>query len=186
MKTAVWFASVLMLAVPALEARAEVDCSTARCTFDQAVSTNCPCDSATNHGRYVSCVAHLTKSLVACGLIPTNCKGKVTRCAARSTCGKDGFVTCTTPTSTCDTTTGTCTDDPTVICTTDLDCGSRCSTKHAADRCPTDGVVGNGSCCPTCAAPTCSPAQAAQPGCACTSNADCASGSCCQAVGVCG
>ncbi len=186
MKVGIVFASLVMLAVPAARAGAQVDCSTARCIFDQAVNDNCSCTGASNHGRYVSCVAHLTKNLADCGLIPTNCKGKVTRCAARSTCGKKGFVTCTVPTSTCDTATGTCTDDSTVVCTTDIQCGSRCSTKHDAQLCPSDGVTSTGSCCPTCPALQCSPSPAGQPGCPCTSNSDCASGNCCVAVGVCG
>ena len=85
MKATLLFASVMLLAVPATRAAAQVDCETARCTFDQAVNSKCSCTGSSNHGQYVSCVAHLTKSLSACGLLPTNCKGKVTRCAAKST-----------------------------------------------------------------------------------------------------
>src|SRR5882762_9013269 len=162
MKTAAIVVAVVLFAVPAMRVRAQVDCSTARCVFDQAVNTKCSCDGSSNHGRYVSCVAHLIKDLSTCGLLPTNCKGKVTRCAARSTCGKSGFITCTVPTSTCDTTTGTCTDDPAVTCTTDVDCGSRCSTKHSADMCRAGGVVGGGSCCPTCGVTQCSAPPAAE------------------------
>ena len=186
MKSAILFASAILLSIPAVPAGAQVDCATARCVFDQAINAKCSCDGAANHGRYVSCVAHLVKELTSCGLLPTNCKGKVTRCAARSTCGKNGFVTCTRPTSTCDTSTGMCTDDTTVACTVDVDCGSRCSTKRTADLCPTGGVVGNGSCCPTCAVTSCSASPASEPGCPCSSNADCASGNCCTAAGVCG
>jgi hypothetical protein len=186
MKLATTAVAVALALGLASGARATSDCGAARCTFDQAVAAKCRCDTATNHGQYVSCVAHVVRGLAACGLLPTNCKGKVTRCAARSTCGKDGFVTCTVPLSTCDPTLHTCTDDPAVACTTDIDCGSRCSTKHSADHCPVDGVVGTGSCCPTCGALTCSAAPAAEPGCACNSNADCASGNCCAALGVCG
>ena len=132
---------------------AQTDCAAARCAVQSAIddpTTGCPCDGQTNHGQYVSCVAHKVRELAHQGAIPTNCKGKVTRCAARSTCGKDGFVTCTRPVSTCDTATSTCANDPTVSCTVDADCGTRCSTKSAADKCEAPGVVGTGSCCPSC------------------------------------
>jgi len=183
MKAAVVFASVMLLATPAMRAAAQVDCETARCTFDQAVNSQCSCTGASNHGKYVSCVAHLVKDLTSCGLIPTNCKGKVTRCAARSTCGKTGFVTCT-PTCTIvpPATTGTCANDPTVTCTSNSDCGT-CHTRRTA-TCPSGTTAGSGSCCPTCAPPTCT--SPAVPGCPCTTGADCASGNCCTTVGVCG
>ena len=53
-----------------------------------------PCASSTSHGAYVSCVAGVAKARVDASQLPTSCKGKVTRCAAKSTCGKSGFVTC--------------------------------------------------------------------------------------------
>src|SRR5215470_7174057 len=130
MKTAILFASAMLLAVATTRASAQVDCETARCTFDQAVNSKCSCTGASNHGQYVSCVAHVVKDLTSCGLLPTNCKGKVTRCAARSTCGKSGFSTCT---PTCiivpPATAGTCSNDPTVSCTADADCGM-CHTRR--------------------------------------------------------
>src|SRR5262249_50774374 len=55
---------------------------------------NAECQCTGNHGQYVSCVAHHVRDAVRNNEIDTNCKGAVTRCAARSTCGKDGFVTC--------------------------------------------------------------------------------------------
>ena len=39
---------------------------------------------------------------------------------------------------------------------------------------------------PTCAVTSCSASPASEPGCPCSSNADCASGNCCTAAGVCG
>jgi len=181
MRIATVFISVLLLAAPA--ARAQVDCSTARCTFDQAVNSKCSCGAASNHGKYVSCVAHLVNDLTRCGLLPTNCKGKVTRCAARSTCGKDGAQTCT-PTCVTDPVTGAlvCSDDPTQSCATDADCG-KCHIRRNGD-CPAGTTASTGSCCPTCAPPTCT--SPAVPGCPCTTNTDCASGNCCTTVGVCG
>ena len=55
-----------------------------------------PCAAATNHGAYVSCVAGVAdaRSKTDPSLLPKNCKGKVNKCAAKSTCGKPGFVTC--------------------------------------------------------------------------------------------
>lgn len=114
--------------------------------------------STNNHGHFVSCVAHKVKDAVDDGLIATNCKGKVVRCGARSTCGhKEGFVTC----AICDP--GTCStegfcDDGTTPCTDSSECPGvvrRCSTKSDASRCVappssapgTTAVVGSGSCC---------------------------------------
>ena len=64
---------VLMVAVPAGTARAQVDCEAARCAVQEALNTDCPCDAATNHGRHVSCVAHVLKRLSKDGTIPTTC-----------------------------------------------------------------------------------------------------------------
>ncbi len=136
------------VAVPATWIRAQQpDCEAARCSLQSSIDSCC--SNAKNHGQFVSCVAHAVNAAARDGSIPTNCKGKVTRCAARSTCGKEGFVTCT---PTCDTTTGTCVDDPTVTCTTNSDCG-RCHLRPAG-TCPADTTEGSGSCCPTCAPPS--------------------------------
>jgi hypothetical protein len=109
-----------------------------------------------NHGHHVSCVAHKVKEAVDDGRLDVNCKGKVVRCGARSTCGKPGFVTC----AICDP--GTCTanlcDDGLTFCDEVTPCPPvlrRCSTKSSADRCNvpasapegTTVVVGSGSCC---------------------------------------
>jgi hypothetical protein len=55
-----------------------------------------PCASATNHGTYVSCVAGVAKARAKAipPLLPQSCTGAVKKCAAKSTCGKPGFVTC--------------------------------------------------------------------------------------------
>ena len=119
------------------------------------ILASCPCTG--NHGQHVSCVAHKVKDAVSSGLLDVNCKGKVVRCAARSTCGKkDGFVTC----SVCDP--GTCTnglcDDGVTTCTDSSECAAvlrRCSTKSDPSKCVVPAsappgatvVVGSGSCC---------------------------------------
>jgi len=55
-----------------------------------AVDSNCDCAGATNHGEYVSCAVDQINAT----LVNKSCRGVVKRCAARSTCGKPGFVTC--------------------------------------------------------------------------------------------
>jgi hypothetical protein len=112
------------------------------------ITRACPCTG--NHGQYVSCVAHHVRDAVRNGDIDTNCKGAVTRCAARSTCGKkDGFVTCARCNAgTCES--GLC-DDGVTACADSSQCPpvlNHCSTKSTAEACEAKGgVVGSGSCC---------------------------------------
>jgi len=143
---------------------APTDCEPARCAVQAALDSECPCDlgipsgtAQANHGRYVSCVAHVVKALAKDGTIPKNCKGKIVRCAARSICGKEGAVTCLIPVlGTCDTTTGTCVEDAALLCTSDADCvvGTRCKTKRSAEQClAKGGAVGESpTCCSDCVA----------------------------------
>jgi hypothetical protein len=141
-------ASALSIGTPA---PAQTDCEAARCAVQAAINEACSCTEAGNHGRYVSCVAHVVRRLTDEGAIPINCRGKVKRCAARSTCGRPGFVTCRRPVDTCDPATLTCVGNPALACATDIDCGSRCSTKRSADTCTAlGGVAGSGSCCSAC------------------------------------
>ena len=70
----------------------------AKCHSEQSVAdargqveTNCSCAEATSHGDFVSCAAGVAKNAEG---LPKNCRGAVKRCAARSTCGKPGFVVC--------------------------------------------------------------------------------------------
>jgi len=149
-------AAAIAIGFPALATASRPDCEPARCAVQSTIARECPCAEATNHGRYVSCVAHVVKRLSQQGLVPTNCKGKITRCSAGSTCGKPGFVTCLIPTDTCDLTTGTCTDDPAVACVTDVDCGAKCKVKSSADGCASrGGTVGAATnCCASCGSPS--------------------------------
>ena len=142
---------IALFASPALSACTDPDAPAVR----DEILASCPCTG--NHGQHVSCVAHALKEAVASGRLDVNCKGKVVRCAARSTCGKkDGFVTC----SVCDP--GTCTnglcDDGVTTCTDSSECAAvlrRCSTKSDASKCAVPAsappgatvVVGSGSCC---------------------------------------
>jgi hypothetical protein len=154
-------AAAVVLVFGVMQARAKQDCEPARCAAQAAIIAKCPsCDDASNHGRFVSCVAHVVKTLVADGTVPGNCKGAVVRCAARSTCGKPGFVRCLFPTDTCvvnpTTGLGTCANNPALACVTDLDCGAKCKTKSSADLCTGHGgtVGGSGNCCASCASPS--------------------------------
>ena len=54
-----------------------------------AIDANCDCAGST-HGAYVSCAAGQAQATLA----NQSCRGKVVSCAARSTCGKLGFVLC--------------------------------------------------------------------------------------------
>ena len=162
------FAIAIALVSWSAPSRAE-DCEAARCAVQAAIDANCSCQTMNgrnNHGRYVSCVAHEVKRLSDEGAIPVECKGKVKRCAARSTCGKkEGFVICQIPTDTCnlvtdtcdqgtltctgnpavacaiddDCTTGTCAANPSAACATDLDCGSRCKISSTDEHCAKRG-----------------------------------------------
>jgi len=150
-------AAVIVLACAVVPARAKQDCEPARCAAQAEIIKQCPsCDDASNHGRFVSCVAHVVKTLVDDGTVPGNCKGAVVRCAAKSTCGKPGFVRCLFPTDTCvvNPATGlaTCENNPALACVTDLDCGAKCKTKSSSDRCTLHGgtVGGTGTCCAAC------------------------------------
>jgi hypothetical protein len=156
MRSLIW-AALAVAAVTRLASAEKVDCEPARCAAQAAIAEHCPaCAEAGNHGAYVSCVAHVVRDLASKGTIPINCKGKVTRCAAKSICGKPGFVTCHIPTSECIIPTGalsgTCENDPTVVCLDDFGCGTTCKIKSTSDRCvERGGAVGTeSSCCANC------------------------------------
>src|SRR6185369_2055824 len=105
--------------------------TSARLQIDQT----CSCDTATNHGAYVHCVAHAVKGSAAAKALG----GAIKRCAAQSTCGKPGFVTC---------------------CRTNKHGTTKCSIKHGAAKCkaPKGGsahVGEHASCCDACTSPAC-------------------------------
>lgn len=105
----------------------------------EVVDTTCDCAGAENHGTYVSCAADVANTRARDGLLPNSCKGVIKRCAAKSTCGKPGFVTC---------------------CRTGASGKTKCSTKSDAERCnpPAGGSACVGSftsCCDACEAGGC-------------------------------
>src|SRR5437667_8268742 len=61
-----------------------------RATADE----QCDCATAANHGAYVSCVDAVVAAAVEDGSLRPECADPVVSCAAQSTCGKPGFVTC--------------------------------------------------------------------------------------------
>ena len=88
------------------------------------------CSSAPNHGQHVQCIAHQANAAARTGSLPTYCKGAVTECAARSTCGKPGAVTC-------------CISDECEIANDAAECAAQ------------GGSVGSASsCCDACASPS--------------------------------
>src|SRR6266849_9952934 len=99
------FTTVAVLGVAALLESAPVafaNCATDDPTGSKVLAarmtanSTCNCATATNHGAYVSCVAGVAKMLSSgtSPSLPTSCKGAVKKCAAHSTCGKPGAVTC--------------------------------------------------------------------------------------------
>lgn len=99
-----------------------------------AIAANCDC-AGSPHGAFVSCAAEQAKA----NLKNRSCQGAVVRCAARSTCGKPGFVAC---------------------CRTSARGKTKCSTKSGADKCkaPKGGsacVSTHASCCDACTATGC-------------------------------
>src|SRR5205809_4664265 len=82
----------------------------------------CDCATAANHGAYVSCVDAVAAAAVKDGSLRPECEDTVISCAAHSTCGKPGFVTC---------------------CTTDSTGQTTCSIKSTAALCkaPTGGTA---------------------------------------------
>ena len=99
-------------------------------------NADCPCASFDNHGQYVKCVKGVAIARADNMTLPKNCKGSVIKCAAKSTCGKPGFVTC---------------------CKTTATGKVKCATKPSAAKCtpPSGGsacVSGQSSCCDACLA----------------------------------
>ena len=137
-------ASMLLESAPAVFANCTKDDPTGSKVLAarQQASSTCPCASATNHVAYVKCVAGVADMLSrgTSPSLPKSCKGAVKKCAAHSTCGKPGTVTC------CLTTTK----------------GAKCKTKKDAAHCTAKhGTVGTCmSCCDACQAagsgPSCS------------------------------
>src|SRR5438093_867840 len=57
-------------------------------------AAQCDCASARSHGSYVSCVRQAVDAAVGSGSLRAACRDDVTKCASKSTCGREGSVTC--------------------------------------------------------------------------------------------
>ena len=146
------------------------------------LAETCPCEGQggqawKNHGKYVRCVVHLRNDLRKAGCLTADAKRTIARCAARSTCGKEGAVLCCEydTSATCSdllpgdlVAEGVCSDDATKVCDTATDCitvesGPKVS-RHA-ERCTDRGrtVVGTGSVCGGCPLPPPTPSPAPTP-----------------------
>jgi sugar lactone lactonase YvrE len=66
----------------------------ATAAIEAAIEAACDCAGSPHHGTYVRCATHVARTAVKNGTLSKQCKGAVIDCAARSTCGKPGFVTC--------------------------------------------------------------------------------------------
>ena len=121
-------------------------------------ATRCDCAAAASHATYVDCVARVANAEARAGRLRQQCRPAAVRCAARSTCGRPGRVTC---------------------CRTRVDGATRCSVRSGAGECtaPPGGsacVGSEASCCDACSAGSCGPATTTTtlpPGCG--SDLDC-------------
>jgi len=120
------------------------------------VAAQCPCGVAMKHREYVQCARGVANIAIFNGELPKDCRQSVVKCAAKSTCGRPGRVTC---------------------CRTSAGGQTRCSIKKNAALCtpPKNGsaCVGSlSSCCDACTAtgctggptPTPAPTATATPG----------------------
>ncbi len=173
------FLSIMMLVFLAVPAAALADCPP---DVGAALAAACPCSADSqghawkNHGQYVKCIVQFRNQLRK-----DNCtdNGTIARCAARSTCGKPGFVLCcvydfsnTCVAGSCDTTVtnapACCSNDNTVACSVDGDCitATGPKIKHSDPNCTEHGGfdVGTGSACSACPIPPpATPTPAATP-----------------------
>lgn len=110
-----------------------------------AVAVQCDCGGATSHGQYVRCVNGVVSDAIDHGQLRGSCRGKIVRCAARATCGRqEGAVAC---------------------CRTSAKGKKTCSTKRSADECtaPRGGSAcasEQASCCDACSSGACASASA--------------------------
>ncbi len=124
---------IVILVTPASgQARCGDDPGDAQAVADarEQVQIDCPCAAAPSHGAHVRCAADVAAERIGLGLLPRQCRSAVKRCAARSTCGKPGFVTC-------------CRERNGV---------TKCRTARDAARCTADGGTPSScsSCCDAC------------------------------------
>ncbi len=130
---------------------------------EATLAAACPCEGQGgqpwgNHGKYVSCVVRLRNDLRRAGCLDSQTQRTIARCAARSTCGKEGAVLCCVydTTGVCELPAGSCSNDAAIACTVDTDCitSTGPKVKRHEENCTLRGgtVVGSGSVCSGCPA----------------------------------
>ena len=165
------FLSMMMLVFLGVPAAALADCPP---DIGAALAAQCPCGADShgqawkNHGQYVKCVVQFRNQLRHQGCLDKAAQRTIASCAARSTCGKDGFVLCcfydfsnTCVAGSCDTTVtnapACCSNDNTAACSVDSDCITATGPKisHSDTNCTGRGGfdVGTGSACSACPIP---------------------------------
>jgi hypothetical protein len=157
---------VSILIVPFMVASARAACPS---DVGAALDAACPCSAPAqggawkNHGQYQSCVVRFRNDLRRQGCLTPATQRTIASCSARSTCGKANAVlccrvagtgTCTIPSGS---TSGTCSNDATVTCSTNADCTvlSRPRVMRDATACTTHAGYssGTGSVCAGCQQP---------------------------------
>ena len=100
-----------------------------------SVMGSCPCDTAVNHGQFVSCASRVVFNAIKGGTLSRECRHAVRRGVAKSSCGRPGFVTC---------------------CRSGVPAGAACTVKHDAAGCAAaGGCVGATSTCVDACATAC-------------------------------
>ena len=127
-------AVAVLATIPGVASANRCDDTAAVAAARADAAAQCDCTTAQNHGQYVKCVGEVVKARASNGMLPSECKGEVTRCAAKSSCGKPDAVTC---------------------CRVDRRGKVRCSIKSSAAKCqpPNGGAACLGattSCCDAC------------------------------------
>lgn len=141
---------------------------------DAAIEAECPCAGETigqdvtqpwrNHGQYVRCVKKYRNQLRKADCLDRAGLRSMSRCAARSTCGKpDRVVCCLSMVDTCSDPVpgdqlmeGICGDDADRPCDSEVDCTrTRARMKRTEEACLEAGgtVAGEGSLCTACELP---------------------------------
>ncbi len=101
------------------------------------VEATCSCATATSHNEYVRCALGVIRAHAANSMLRPECVKPLRRCAAQSTCGRPGAVTC---------------------CRVATSGRVRCGIKRDASRCTGGRCVGaHASCCDACGPNGCLP-----------------------------
>jgi hypothetical protein len=101
------------------------------------VDADCDCAGAASHRDHVRCALGVARTRVDAGQLRSQCRGAVKRCAAKSTCGKPGAVSCCIP------------HDGSTRCRIARDTGSCTARGGSSGTCPSCCDASGGGCVPT-------------------------------------